>query len=81
MSDVTRIRFTNAVPGVDVTLRIFDVAGRVVRTFVQPAALSGVHEVTWDRTNEAGRAVAGGLYFYQIAAGGFTASRQLVVTP
>ena len=62
-----------------VDLRIFDVAGRLVRT-LSPAAPqdAGRHEVRWDGTATGGRRVASGVYFARVSALGQSATRRLV---
>lgn len=45
-----------------VTLRIYDVTGRRIRTLVDAKQLTGPHGVTWDGTDEAGRRVSAGVY-------------------
>lgn len=52
-----------------VTLRIFDINGRIVRTLVSQPLSAGMHEFTWNGTNAQGELVAGGTYFYQVVAG------------
>lgn len=61
-----------------VTLRIFDASGRAVRTLVEEQFGPGTHEIDWDGTGDAGRAVSAGRYFYRIKAGRFADARQLV---
>jgi hypothetical protein len=73
----TRIPFDLAVPG-HVAVRLFDVAGRPVRTLGLDAH-AGRNEVRWDGTDDAGRPVAAGIYVYRLAAPGFTATRRLAV--
>jgi hypothetical protein len=58
----SEIQFRTAKSG-PVTLRIFDVAGREVRTLVEQSFASGPHRVTWDGMDRAGRDVATGIYF------------------
>jgi hypothetical protein len=74
------IRYTIAEPG-QVTLRIFDVSGRVVRTLVDGVAAPATtpFEVVWDGTNDAGQRVGSGVFFYQIEGPGFTSSKKLVI--
>ncbi|HEX7878665.1 MAG TPA: FlgD immunoglobulin-like domain containing protein, partial [Candidatus Eisenbacteria bacterium] len=81
MTGSARIQFTNAVAGADIRLTIFDVTGRAVRTLHKGEAPAGVHELVWDRTNDEGRPVAGGIYFYRLSAEDFAEARRLVVTP
>jgi hypothetical protein len=75
----TVIRFGLESPA-DVHLRIYDVAGRLVRVLdsggVMPA---GHHEVSWEGRNDGGRAVATGIYFCRLQAGDFTQTRRMVI--
>ncbi len=61
----TTIRFTLPANG-DVTIRIYDVAGRVVRTLVNERLEARIHEVTWSGRNDQGQVVSSGVYFYRI---------------
>ena len=79
--------FTNIAFSTDsdasVSLRIYDPAGRLLRTIVQGQALAaGYHQYGWNGTDDAGRRVASGVYFARVEAtsGGRTetVSRKLV---
>jgi FlgD Ig-like domain/FG-GAP-like repeat/FG-GAP repeat len=50
-----------------VTLKIYDVLGREVKTLVDERENAGQHVVHWDGTNQHGRHVTSGVYFYQIS--------------
>jgi len=52
-----------------VTLRIFGVDGRVVRTLVSGRREAGIHRLVWDGRDDQGRASAAGIYFAQLTAG------------
>ncbi len=74
----TEIRFD--LPGASpVRLSVYGVDGRIVRTLIDRSMPAGRHRVTWDGTDERGRTVATGVYYYRIAAGAFRASRRLVM--
>jgi hypothetical protein len=74
----TTIRFEVSQPA-PVKLRVFDVAGRTVRTLVDEVIPGGAaHQVRWDGRNDHGAAVAAGVYFYRLEAGEFRESRRLV---
>jgi len=63
-----------------VTIEIYNVAGRVVRTLLDTELDAGVSGfVTWDGTTEAGERCASGVYFYRIAAPGFTESHKMIM--
>ncbi len=54
------------------SLRIFDQAGRVVKTFVlngvNPLSANSGHSVVWDGTDDRERDVPSGVYFYSISS-------------
>ena len=68
----------------DVSLRIFDVSGRFVRQLElghQRASAYASQEkaIHWDGRNATGEPVASGVYFYQLKAGEFQATRKMVI--
>ncbi len=64
---------------VDVSLRVYDVSGKLVRTLVDKTECPGYRSVVWDGRDESGKTVAGGIYFYRLWAGRFTSTRKMVV--
>jgi hypothetical protein len=62
-----------------VTLSIYDVSGRLVRTLVDGPRSAGMHKQLWDGRDAGGRAVASGVYFYRLRAGSFTDTKKLVL--
>jgi len=76
-SEGTEIRFSVAKPGI-AEISIFDAAGRLVWT-TELSAEVGENFVHWDGTDGEGRAVSGGLYFYRIKSGDFTAKKKMMV--
>ena len=58
---------------------IYDLAGRCVRTLALPAAGAGVARVSWDRNDDAGRAVTGGVFFARLKTATQQATRRLVL--
>ena len=68
----------------DVTLSIYSVDGKLVRTLAlghQPAGIyqSRSRAAYWDGRNSFGERVASGLYFYTFTAGDFTATRKMLI--
>jgi hypothetical protein len=62
-----------------VRLRIYDVAGHLVRTLVDAPQPGGVYTVTWDGKNDGGSSVASGVYFYRLQWNGRTESKKMVL--
>lgn len=61
------------------TLVVFDALGRRVATLLDEATSAGPHEVTWDGTDDAGRSVASGVYFYRLIAGDTGRTRKMML--
>jgi hypothetical protein len=53
-----------------VDVRVFDVAGKLVRTLARGTLAPGRHEMVWDGYSEQARRVPTGVYFLQSAVGG-----------
>ncbi len=62
-----------------VRLGVYDLSGRRVRALLDGAGAAGTHEVAWDRRDDAGRAVAPGIYAYRIDALGMSAHGKMTV--
>jgi hypothetical protein len=74
----TRITFGLAAPA-DVSLRIYDAAGRLVRVLAEEARPAGNYAELWDGRDARGAAVASGIYFYRLQAGAFTETRKMAL--
>jgi len=61
----TVIPFSVATPG-KVSVRVFDVRGRLVRTLVDGWRPAGVHVARWNGETDSGGKSASGVYFYMI---------------
>ncbi len=57
------VRYDVPFPGDLVTLRIYDVSGRLLRTLRDGLDPAGPHEVAWTGLDASGRRVASGVYF------------------
>ncbi|MCP4605743.1 MAG: T9SS type A sorting domain-containing protein, partial [Proteobacteria bacterium] len=62
-----------------VTLQVFDVAGRLIRTLVDRQVSVGDHSITWNGTNERGEAVRSGVYFYRLDSPDFSDTKRMVL--
>jgi hypothetical protein len=77
-ASTTRIRF--ALPEArPVSMKIYNIEGRLVRTLAERPYGSGRHELTWDGRDMQGSRVTAGVYFYKFSAGEFKAERKMVV--
>jgi outer membrane protein assembly factor BamB len=74
----TTIRFGLDEPSV-LTLRVYDVSGKLVRTLISGRRDSGEHDEVWNGTDDSGRNVSSGVYFYRLKAGSFTQTRKMVL--
>ena len=76
----TTIEFGLARPEI-VSLRIFDVTGRKVRTLAGASALQpGNHRMEWDGRDDRGGLLQAGLYFCRLDASGVGETRRMVLT-
>jgi hypothetical protein len=74
----TEISFTLPVH-TRVTLTVYDVAGRLVRTLVDGALTAGTRRVTWDGRDAEGREVSSGVYFYTLRTPESTVTRKMTL--
>jgi len=57
-----------------VTLKVYDVLGREVRTLVSEELKPGSYETTFDATG-----LASGVYVYRLQAGGFVETKKMIL--
>ncbi len=74
----TRLLFTLPERG-HVSLEVYDIAGRRVRTLAAGAYPAGNHAIDWDGTDESGRPIASGVYFARFASGAVERSSRMVL--
>jgi hypothetical protein len=77
-SGTTTIRFSQPASG-PVTLRIYDVAGRRVRTLDNGMLPAGRHVRTWDGRDDEARRVPAGVYFTRLETATFTRSDKVTL--
>jgi hypothetical protein len=74
----TTIRFSLREKG-KVSIRIYDVAGRLVKTLVDEVRDAGAHAEPWDGLNNRGAKIASGVYFYKMESRHFSSTRKMVL--
>ncbi|MFA5834062.1 MAG: CHRD domain-containing protein [Bacteroidota bacterium] len=62
-----------------VSLKIYDILGREVRTLINSDVVSGTSKVEWNGKNNFGQQVASGMYIYRIEAGSFVSTRKMML--
>lgn len=62
-----------------VRLAIYNLLGQEVRTLVDERKDAGSFTAAWDGADALGRRVASGVYLYRIQAGGFSASKRMLL--
>ena len=74
----TQIKFDLAEDGL-VSIKIYDVMGRQLKTLVNSVKAAGYHSIQWDATNDLGEGVSAGMYIYMIQAGDFISTKKMVL--
>lgn len=62
-----------------VSLRIFDLMGREVKSLVKSNQSSGQYKVVWNAQDNLGQPVSAGVYIYQLKAGNHLFTRKMVL--
>jgi hypothetical protein len=62
-----------------VSLKVYDVAGRLIRTLTDREWDAGRHSIAWDGHNESGSSVASGIYFYRLESKDFSGTKKMVL--
>ncbi|MDZ7292746.1 MAG: S8 family serine peptidase [candidate division KSB1 bacterium] len=62
-----------------VTIKIYDVMGREVRTLVDEPKLAGYHRVVWDSRTQDGNFVTSGIYLCRMKAADFTQTKRVLL--
>ncbi len=75
---VTRVSFALREKG-RVSLRVYDVSGRLVRILVDEIRDAGSYEAVWDGTNDEGRSTTSGIYFCRMEAGDYERTLKMVM--
>ena len=75
----TAIQYRVPSPGGRVTLTVYGLSGRLVRTLVDADKGGGEYVAVWRGLDEQGRQMGSGVYFYKLTAGKFTQTRRMVL--
>lgn len=64
----------------NVSFKIYDITGRLVRTLVEERQKQGSYYIIWNGLNAERKQVPSGVYFYRLQAGDFTASKKMIMS-
>ena len=62
-----------------VTITIYDMLGRQVKTLINEYQDPGYRSIIWDATNDYGKPVSAGMYLYQIEANNFLKTKKMIL--
>lgn len=62
-----------------VSLKIYDLSGKLIRALVNEDLTPGSYEMQWDGRNEAGVAMPSGVYFYRLHSGARSSTRRMIL--
>ncbi len=62
-----------------VSLKIYDIDGKLIKSLIDSGRESGYHSVEWDGTDNNGQIVSSGVYFYRITSNGLTATKSMTL--
>ena len=74
----TTISFSLKEPA-NVSIEIYNVQGKLVRTLVNEERTAGNYTVIWDGRDSGGRNVASGVYYYRMRAGKYSSTRKMIM--
>lgn len=74
----TNIRFTVRKTGV-ITLTIYNILGQNVQTLETGYRSVGTYQTSWEGTDQSGRPLASGVYFYRLETGEGAETRQMIL--
>ncbi|MBD3367376.1 MAG: S8 family serine peptidase [Candidatus Eisenbacteria bacterium] len=73
----TTVAYSVPATGAQVSIRIYDITGRLIQTLFEGQRSGGVYEAAWRGRDRTGRTVASGVYFCRSTIGGTTELRKI----
>ena len=62
-----------------VSVIIYDMAGKEVKTLIYQQQTAGVHGIQWNGTNNLGNTVSAGIYLYQVHSGVYNQTNKMIL--
>ncbi|HOI28176.1 MAG TPA: T9SS type A sorting domain-containing protein [Melioribacteraceae bacterium] len=63
----------------NVQIKVYDVLGKEIKTLMSEDRTAGNHKIYWNATDDHGRRVSSGVYFYTISSGDFIQTKKMVL--
>jgi hypothetical protein len=63
----------------NVQIKIYDVLGKEIRTLISEERNAGKHNIYWNATDDYGKRVSSGVYFYTIITDNFSQTKKMVL--
>lgn len=63
----------------DVQLEVYNLKGQLVKSLVNDRQATGMYSVVWNGTDDAGKAVSSGIYYYRLRSGRFSSTKKMVL--
>jgi len=77
-NQMTEIKFQISISG-RITLKVYNIAGGLVRTLVDESKEKGCYVAKWNRRSDNAKKLPAGVYFCELKAEGFTNTKKLIV--
>ncbi len=74
----TRIAFSTKENG-PVSIDIFNIRGQKVKALLNENMVAGPHTVVWNGTDDNGKSVASGVFFYRMKSGKYTSTKKMIL--
>jgi flagellar hook assembly protein FlgD len=74
----TRISFSLGKES-NVRVDVFNIKGQLVKNLLEERMVSGEHILLWDGTDDQGRVVGSGLYFYRLQTEDYSSTRKMML--
>ena len=75
----TRFQYNIPVDGV-VSIKVYDILGKKIKTLVNQWKSAGVHNETWSGQNDNNQVVSSGVYFYQVKVGDEQITKKMILS-
>ncbi len=60
-----------------ISLEVYNIAGQLIKTLINELKYAGTYKLSWDGTNESGKYVPAGIYFYRLTSDNFTSTKRI----